>query len=219
MIKVINLIKNFGEKTIFRDTDFVLPDCGLVGIVGESGSGKTTLINLLSLLDSDYSGEINVDGVNLSRLKKKKREAFRREHFCYVFADSNLLSYLSPEENVFLPLDFLKGKIDEAKYAALINDFNLHGLSKRNVDTLSEGEKQRFSVLRALMANRSIMVCDEPTAHLDHKNAVLLMKQLKDAASKERILIITTCHDNSLFHVFDKTFEIKECKINERKTV
>ncbi|MFA6829799.1 MAG: ATP-binding cassette domain-containing protein [Bacilli bacterium] len=216
MIELKNYSKSFGTNQIFSNQNICFNDNLFIGFYGPSGCGKSTLLNSISMLDFNYEGQIIVNGQNISDMKAKKREEFRRDNFAYVFSEANLLSYLSAEENVLLPLTFLKRK-KPADYDHLTELLNLGNLMDHNVNTLSEGEKQRFSVLRALITGQPFVVCDEPTAHLDHDNSLLLVKKLKEIANNEHRMIMMSCHDDSLLSYFDIVYGINNKELYEKK--
>ena len=153
---------------------------------------------MLSLLDDQYEGSLIINGKDRSVLSKKEKEKFRVETFGYVFSDARLLDYLTVRENILLPCYLQKKAIDEERL-------------------LSEGEKQRVSILRALLLDCPILVCDEPTAHLNEELSKEITSLLSSIVKKEKKLVIRSTHDESLASYFDSVRMIKEGKISERK--
>lgn len=212
MIKLQNFRKEFKNKLIFENINIQFEDHTFYGIYGPSGSGKTTLLNLISLLDRSYDGEINIHEQNVKSIKQV--EQFRKSNFAFIFSESNLLDYLTVKENILLPLTFLKKNIPSDFYE-LATDLSIYDLLDRDIETLSEGEKQRVSILRALISGQEILICDEPTSHLDKTNSILIASLLKKIAKEKKKTVIMSCHDQNLIPYFDHVYAIKEYHLSE----
>lgn len=215
MIELQNFNKSFKNKLIFESINIQFKSNTFYGIYGPSGSGKTTLLNLISMLDSSYEGNIYINNQNLKEIKKK--QDFRKSTFSFIFSESSLLDYLTVKENILLPLTFLKKNIP-SDFEELAKELSIKELLNRDISTLSEGEKQRVSILRALMSGQQIIICDEPTSHLDKENSILIVKTLSKLAKEKEKTVIMSCHDQTLIEYFDKAYEIKEYHLNEIKT-
>ncbi|MEE1342395.1 MAG: ABC transporter ATP-binding protein [Lachnospiraceae bacterium] len=187
-----------------------------VAIMGESGSGKTTLLNILAALDKPTSGEVILNGKNITTIKEKEISAFRRDNLGFVFQDFNLLDNFSIQDNIFLPL-VLKGE-KPAKMEALLKPIaeklGITEILKKYPYEVSGGQKQRTAVARALITNPQLILADEPTGALDSKAASSLLElfhtineegqtilmvthSIKAASHAKRILFIK---DGEVFH-------------------
>lgn len=187
-----------------------------VAIMGESGSGKTTLLNILAALDKPTSGEVILNGKNITTIKEKEISAFRRDNLGFVFQDFNLLDNFSIQDNIFLPL-VLKGE-KPAKMEALLKPIaeklGITEILKKYPYEVSGGQKQRTAVARALITNPQLILADEPTGALDSKaassllelfhtineegqNILMVTHSIKAASHAKRILFIK---DGEVFH-------------------
>lgn len=214
MIIVKNFTKGFDKRIILDDISLSFPDSSMIGLIGESGSGKTTLLRCISLLDTKYEGSILVDNENLSEMKKKEKEKFCHRNFSFIFSDAHLLNYLSPKENAFLPA-LIQGKsVDIKRFDEYIADLKLDLILSNKLETLSAGEKQRVSILRALLMNQKYIIADEPTAHLDPLNAKQIISLLSSIAHKYQKTIVVALHDYSNLSLFDQVFKIENQKVH-----
>lgn len=193
------LNRRFGKQRVLKDIDLAFPKKGLLAIVGESGSGKSTLLNILSGLDHGYEGKVKILGKDLRKLSESERMEFRLRMVGYLFQSFNLLELESVFTNVTLPLNAISlssKNIKKRRGIDLISYVGLKGKEKRNVSTLSGGEKQRVALARALINDPKILLCDEPTGALDEKNGKAVFELLQKI-SKERLVIVVS-HDRKL---------------------
>lgn len=187
----------FGAVKIqaLNDVNFSVEDGEYVAIMGESGSGKTTLLNILASLDKATSGQVLLNGRNLSEIKQKEICAFRRDHLGFVFQDFNLLDTLSLKDNIFLPL-VLAGMPYEKMWERLkplAEKLSITGLLDKYPYEVSGGQKQRAAVCRALITEPEIVLADEPTGALDSKASGRLLRLFADI-NKERQTILMVTH-------------------------
>ena len=192
---VKHLSKSFGERVIFKDVSFELPEKGLFVVVGESGSGKSTLLEIVSGLDTKYGGEVLTLGKNLSLLKEGGISDFRLSKIGFIRQNYDLLGLENVFDNVALPLRGsklgkreIRQKVKEALY-----NCNLWDKEKQMVSSLSGGEKQRVALARALVNNPSIVLADEPTGALDEKNAEIIYELLSNISKTRLVLLVS--HD------------------------
>lgn len=165
----------------------------MVGLVGKSGSGKSTLLNLLAMNDSPSKGTVAFLGKNIAKLTKEEKEDLRSFSIGFIYQNYNLLDNMTVLENVMMPL-LLRGenkRTARLKAIALIKEFKLERLEKRIVKALSGGEKQRISILRALIGNPSVILADEPTGALDQENGEFVMECLKEASKTKLVILVT----------------------------
>ncbi len=185
-------------------------------IVGPSGSGKTTLLSLLGCVIYPTMGNVWLGDTCVSRLSEAELAKIRLNEIGFVFQGFNLLAPLNALENVMQPL-ILKGeprKEAKRKSLSIIKKFDMQSRMKNLPRNLSGGQQQRIAVARALVSNPQLILCDEPTASLDHKSAVLVMDMLKGLSREDRAVIIVT-HDVRLKRYADRTIYVSEGKISD----
>ncbi len=198
MIEVKNLKKSFkdGESIteVLKGIDFVAKSGEFVAIMGRSGAGKSTFLYQMSLLDEPTSGEILIDGKNVSSLTVGEKTNFRLSDLGYVFQDYALLPEMTALENVALPL-LMQGFSEKKALEKATEHLILVGLGERlkNLPSqLSGGEQQRVSVARAIAHEPKILFADEPTANLDNESSRVIMNILKELHKEGQTIIMVT---------------------------
>lgn len=163
----------FGGSKVqaLQNVNFSVETGEYVAIMGESGSGKTTLLNILAALDKPTSGEVFLDGKDLTKIKESEIAEFRREHLGFVFQDFNLLDTFSVEDNIMLPLVLTGKSYREMKKQLnpIVEKLGIDSLLKKYPYEISGGQKQRTAVARALITKPRLILADEPTGALDSK--------------------------------------------------
>lgn len=184
-------------------------------IVGPSGSGKTTLLSLLGCVVYPSVGEVWLGNHCVSKLSEKELARIRLNEIGFVFQGFNLLEPLNALENVIQPLILKGSSRNEAKKKALevIKKFDMQDRIRNLPRHLSGGQQQRIAIARALITDPQLLLCDEPTASLDHKSATLVMDMLKSLSRENRAVIIVT-HDTRLKRYADRTIYVSEGKIS-----
>lgn len=219
MIRLIGVTKQFGSRTLFSNFSYEFPEVGLVALLGDSGSGKSTILNLISGLDNDYQGTIEINKINFKTLTKQEIQDFRIKNIGYVFQNFSLLNLESVFNNVLFPLDTISNDKKSIKKQRVLDALKLVDMeSKRNnqINKLSGGEKQRVAIARSIINNPSVILCDEPTGALDSKNAKSVFDLLKQI-SKTKLVIIATHDAEEIAKYADRILTIKDGKINEEK--
>lgn len=177
-----------------NDVNFSVEEGEYVAIMGESGSGKTTLLNILASLDTATSGQVLLNGQELSKVSQKDLCAFRRDHLGFVFQDFNLLDTMSLKDNIFLPL-VLAGapypKMEE-RLMPLARKLAITDLLDKYPYEVSGGQKQRAAVCRALITNPDIVLADEPTGALDSKASGKLLKLFGEINAEGQTILMVT---------------------------
>lgn len=207
-----------GESTIVAlqptTTEFRSGEITL--LVGPSGSGKTTLLSLLGSVIYPSSGEVWVGDTCVNDLSEKELASLRLQHIGFVFQGFNLLAPLNALENVMEPLLLQGVKRKEAKRRAmeLIHKFGMENRIYNLPRNLSGGQQQRIAIARSLVTNPQLILCDEPTASLDHKSARMVMDMLSQLSLDDRAVIVVT-HDVRLKKYADRTIYVSEGKISE----
>lgn len=176
------------------DVNFSVEEGEYVAVMGESGSGKTTLLNILASLDKATSGQVLLNGRDLSEIKHREICAFRREHLGFVFQDFNLLDTLSLKDNIYLPL-VLAGadyKGMEEKLQPLARKLDISDILDKYPYEVSGGQKQRAAVCRALITQPDIILADEPTGALDSRAAGKLLKLFGEVNKEGQTILMVT---------------------------
>ena len=186
----------------------------LVSISGESGSGKSTLMNLIGGLDSDYQGNISIDGKDLKGFKEKQLDDYRKKKIGFVFQSFNLIPHLSVLENVTIPLTLSNIKDSEKNERArvLLEKLGLKEHIKKKPTQLSGGQKQRVAIARALINDPDIILADEPTGALDSTTTTQILALLKEIADEGKLVIMVT-HSEKVAKISSRIVEISDGKI------
>jgi len=189
-----------------------------IALMGPSGSGKTTLMNLIGCLDRTTSGEIILDGQNLSILNDNQLAEIRGKKIGFIFQTFNLVPTISALKNVELPLVFGDmSRVSREKIALdLLKKFGLENWARNLPSELSGGQQQRVAIARALANNPSIILADEPTGNLDSATGLQIMKYLA-SINKEGKTIVLVTHDNSLKKFANRIITMKDGEISEHK--
>ena len=211
-----------GEVTIkaLDNTNFTIEKGELVVIVGPSGAGKTTCLNILGGMDTATSGDVIVDGKNVSTLKKKELVKYRREDIGFVFQFYNLVQNLTAIENVELATQICK---DSLNPETIMKKVGLKDRVRNFPSQLSGGEQQRVAIARAIAKNPKLLLCDEPTGALDYKTGKQILELLQNTCRKENMTVIIITHKSAIAPMADKVIHFKNGKaeniiINENPT-
>lgn len=218
MVSAKNLCRYFGTgKTLVKaidNIDFTIEKGSFCVILGPSGAGKTTLLNLLGGMNFATSGDLVVDGLNLSKISKHKMTLYRRKKVGFVFQFYNLMPNLTALENVELASEICKDSYDPME---ILKKVGLRRRARAFPATLSGGEQQRVSIARAIAKNPQILLCDEPTGALDYKTGKEILKLLHDMSKKEGKTVILVTHNSALKDMGDKVINVKNGKIESIK--
>ena len=202
-----------------NDVSFEVSEGEFVAVVGASGSGKSTLLHLIGGVDNPTSGDIIVDGQNISKYNSDKLAVFRREKVGIIYQFYNLIPVLNVAENITLPCDLANQKIDEEYLKDLLETLNLSDRVKHLPNQLSGGQQQRVAIGRALFNRPKLILADEPTGNLDKKSSDEIVNLLKTANQKYHQTIILVTHDQNIAAQSDRIITFEDGKIisDERK--
>jgi putative ABC transport system ATP-binding protein len=194
-----NVEKVYGSEEIeihaLKGISLEIQQGEIVTIMGPSGSGKTTLLNLLGAMDFPTSGEILVDGWNISYMKESKLSEFRKKSIGYIFQDFYLIPNLDVINNVLVPLIPYGIKEEDRKFAQqILQQVGLGDRAKQKVQKLSGGQKQRVAIARALINKPNIILADEPTGNLDSETGRGIIDLLIELSKQGKTVVIVT-HD------------------------
>ncbi|WP_270941273.1 ABC transporter ATP-binding protein [Romboutsia lituseburensis] len=219
VLEVKNIEKYYGNKKnltkAINNISFEVEKGEFVGIMGPSGSGKTTLLNCISTIDNITTGSIKIDDKDITKLKRKSIEKFRRENLGFIFQDFNLLDTLTVYENISLALSVIgiKGVDIDKKVKKVSNKLNISDILNKFPYEISGGQKQRVASARAIITNPSLILADEPTGALDSKSARILLESLDDLNESLKSTIIMVTHDAFTASYCKRILFIKDGKI------
>lgn len=213
-LREVKKIYKMGEVEIAAadGIDFSVGKGEFAVVVGASGAGKTTVLNILGGMDTATSGEVIVDGNDITTYNTKQLTAYRRDDIGFVFQFYNLVPNLTALENVELALQICKDPLDAM---AVLEDV---GLGERAVNfpaQLSGGEQQRVSIARALAKNPKLLLCDEPTGALDYNTGKAILKLLQDTCRKKGMTVILITHNSAIAPMADRVIKIKNGKVSK----
>jgi putative ABC transport system ATP-binding protein len=218
-ISVRNVTKTYAEgRTAFRALDGVDLDVEsgeLVLLMGPSGSGKTTLLSIVGCILRPTSGVVRILGREVSNLSERELPRVRLEHVGFVFQGFNLFQALTASQNVELALHLKGTSRREARRRAaeLLDQVGLTAKRGAYPADLSGGQKQRVAIARALAGEPSIILADEPTAALDWKSGLALMRLLQDLAHQRERAVVLVTHDSRIVEFADRIVRIEDGRI------
>ena len=216
-IELKNVVKEYASSgaVTLRTVDgmsFEIEKGEFVVIVGPAGAGKTTVLNMLGGMDTITSGEIWVDGADISKYNAKQLTKYRRFDVGFVFQFYNLVPNFTALENVELANQISKNPLNAKDIMEEV------GLSER-LDNfpaqLSGGEQQRVSIARALAKNPKLMLCDEPTGALDYNTGKTILKLLSDMCKEKEMTVIVITHNQAIAPMADRIINIKNGKVEK----
>ena len=215
-LSVNNVNKHFREPVDFhvlKDISFTIDRGEFVSVVGKSGSGKSTLLYLVSTLDTDYEGTINIAGRDVSKMSQNQLAKFRNEHIGFVFQFHFLIPDLSVLDNITLPARKLGKKSKEAiehEAMELIKLLDIEGQEAKQASRISGGQQQRVAIARALINAPSIIMGDEPTGNLDTRNTHIVFDIFRQIAIERGQTIIAVTHDDEFAGNCDRIIELSD---------
>jgi putative ABC transport system ATP-binding protein len=193
-----------GETAIevLRGVDFVARKGEMTFLVGPSGCGKTTLISVIAGLLDATAGDVTIFGEHLSALGPREQTIFRRDNLGFVFQQYNLIPALTAAENAAMPLlaSGLRMSAAVDKSRAVLERLGMGHRADQLPRTLSGGQQQRVALARALVHEPRLIICDEPTAALDHESGETVMQLLSTSAVHPDRAVVVVTHDNRVFH-------------------
>ncbi|MFQ9515014.1 MAG: ABC transporter ATP-binding protein [Eubacterium sp.] len=216
-VELKNVIKEYktGEVVIkaadgidinFEKGEFVV-------VVGPSGAGKTTVLNILGGMDTLTSGQVIVDGQDISRYSARQLTTYRRHDIGFVFQFYNLVQNLTALENVELAGQICKNPL---KAETVMEEVGLKDRMTNFPSQLSGGEQQRVSIARALAKNPKLLLCDEPTGALDYQTGKAILKLLQDTCNRGMTVVVIT-HNQAIAPMADRIIKIKNGRVSDIK--
>jgi len=212
MIKVDHLKFQYPDKEFsLHIPELEIQAASSTAIIGPSGTGKTTLLNLMAGYLLPQEGHLQVSGSELTRMHETERRAFRIAHIGLVFQEFELIEYLSVINNILLPFRICPSLVlnSEVRQHAesLAREVGLADKLHRNVKRLSQGERQRVAVCRALVTRPEVLMCDEPTGNLDPDNKHIILDYLLNDVRQRQTTLIVVTHDHQLLPRFQSVID------------
>lgn len=214
-----NHVKKVYEGAIptvaLKDINIQIKNNSITAIIGQSGSGKSTLLNILGTLDTATSGDVIIDGKNISQFSREDLAAFRNETIGFVFQFHYLLPEFSVLENVLMPhnIGSESNKNKRKRAEELLHLVGIGDLKDKASTDISGGQKQRVAIARALMNNPKIILADEPTGNLDSETSSKILDLFKTINKEEKTTFVLITHDDRIAARADEIIELKDGEI------
>lgn len=219
LLKIEHLVKYYGSRSsltkALNDISLTVEKGEFTAIMGASGSGKTTLLNCISTIDRPTGGQIYIDGVCTSDLKRNALSDFRRDRLGFIFQEFNLLDTLTAFDNIALALQIQRCAPKEiaGRVKEMAGKLGISDVLEKYPYQMSGGQKQRVAAARALIMDPGIILADEPTGALDSKNAKTLMKKLAGLNEDENTTILMVTHDSNAASYCKRILFIRDGRI------
>ena len=219
VLEAKNINKSFFNPVkveVLKDVSFSLSRGEYVSIIGRSGSGKSTLLYILSTMDTDFEGELLLDGISIHDKSEKQLAAIRNEKIGFVFQFHYLLNEFTTLKNVMLPgfkLDKVSEEELENNAYEFLKDLGIEKLANKMAYQLSGGEKQRVAIARAMINDPLIIMCDEPTGNLDSKNADIVFNIFKELTETYNKTLLVVTHDINFAEKTGRIIELDDGRI------
>ena len=218
-VECSNVKKTFGtgnsEVQALRGINLEVREGELMMLVGPSGCGKTTLISVIAGVLDATEGDCKVFGHSMQHMENSERTRYRGQSIGFVFQQFNLISSLTLDENVAIPLLINGMNYDDALKAATaaLERVGLNGREKDRPAQLSGGQQQRVAIARAIVHSPKLVVCDEPTSALDHVTGEHIVRLLREVAAGEGRALIIVTHDSRIFAYADRIARMDDGRI------
>ena len=217
ILRVENLKKFYGkgdaQVTAINDISFEVEEGKFVAIIGPSGSGKTTILHTIAGLEKPTSGKVYFYDKSIYEMNKRDLTILRRQKIGIIYQFYNLIPTLNVEENITLPVELDKQKVDKKKLKEITTFLGIDNRRKHLPNELSGGQQQRVSIGRAIINNPSIMLADEPTGNLDSKASEEIISLLRLSNKKYNQTVIVITHDEKIALEADRIITIDDGKI------
>jgi lipoprotein-releasing system ATP-binding protein len=219
ILQAIKISKYFHDPVtvqVLKEVDFSLTKGEFVSIIGKSGCGKSTLLYILSTMDTEYEGDLLIDGISMRNKKENELALVRNEKIGFVFQFHYLLNEFSVLKNVMLPgLKWGKysDKDVEQKAYEKLKILGIENEALKKPNQLSGGQKQRVAIARALINDPLIVMGDEPTGNLDKKNSEIVFDIFKELAEVYHQTLLVVTHDNEFASRTHRIIEMEDGRI------
>jgi len=224
LVEIDNVSKDYlmGEVPVqaLRNVTLSVDEAAFVSFVGPSGSGKTTMLNLIGCLDKPTKGKIIVDGKQVNDLDRKQSAVFRGSVFGFIFQAFNLFPVLTAYENVEYPLVMLRNEPVSNRKEQVLQVLEAVGMAEqkdKRPDQLSGGQKQRVAVARALVTRPKLVLADEPTANLDRKTALNVIRLMRNMRDEFNTTFIFSTHDPGIMEEAEVIHSLEDGRLMHPK--
>lgn len=201
------------QLTILHSLSLQIPDGQFVSIVGASGSGKSTLLGLIAGLDAPSSGEILIDGEDITKMNEDRLAGLRSEKIGFVFQSFHLIPSLTAYENVLVPMEIAGFRDAKRRAQDLLGSVELTNRAHHYPSQLSGGEQQRIAIARAFANNPKILLADEPTGNLDSKNGRMVFELLSNLHRTNNATLVLVTHDEDLAAQSQRIIRLKDGRV------
>mgnify|MGYP004633176783 FL=1 len=217
ILKAVDLRKVYGqgetEVIALDDVNLEVEKGEFTAIVGTSGSGKSTMLHIIGGLDNPTSGQVIVDGQDLSHMTADELTIFRRRNIGFVFQQYNLVPMLNVWENIILPVKLDGKNIEKSYIDEIVDTLGIGSKLKNMPNALSGGQQQRVAIARALASKPAILLADEPTGNLDSKTSQDVLGLLKVTSQRFNQTIVMITHNEEIAQMADRILQIEDGKI------
>lgn len=215
MLKLADVKKSYAEPDgrrlhILDIGQYHLDEGEQAALIGRSGCGKTTLLHVIAGISRPDSGQVTLDGLDITRLPEAGADRFRAEKMGYVFQTFNLMAGFSALENVLLGMTFARSRRDTKRARELLNRVGLGHRLSHKPNALSVGEQQRVAVARALANRPRLLLADEPTANVDPANQQQVIDLIRQTCSEENVALLLVTHAMEVTRQFDRVDRLDE---------
>ncbi len=220
ILELKNINKIYGDKIktqVLFDINLSFEESSFNSIIGASGSGKSTLMNIMGTLDKATSGEVLIDGINISNMDKNQLASLRNETIGFIFQFHYLLPEFTVLENILIPYRIRHNKVTKEALNRANDLIEIVGLSKvknNKATDISGGQQQRAAIARSLINSPRIILGDEPTGNLDSETTETVYNLLKEINKEFKSTFIVITHDKRIAEKADRIIEIKDGRIN-----
>lgn len=216
MLKITGLTYRYEKYVKLKFPDFELERGDQALILGQSGCGKTTLLHLLAGLLKPLSGDVVLGGEVTSKMSGAALDNFRGKNIGVVFQVPHFIEALTVKENILLAQKLSGNKKDVNAVVSILQDLGIEHKVDSKVKQLSQGEKQRVTIARALITNPRLILADEPTSALDDDNCTSVVNLLKEQAKKHNATLLIVTHDTRLKKKFEKSILLNSSDVKSK---
>lgn len=215
MINIDSLVFSYGRDGFqLSIPQLTINETEKIAIIGPSGSGKTSLLKLISGILRPQKGLISIDNVVINQFSEAERRDYRISNIGFIFQDFELLEYLDTQDNILHPYRITRAlKLDEevrGRANNLAKEMGIQSKMKSLTNTLSQGEKQRTAICRAMLPQPKLILADEATGNLDPNNKTRILDALFSSTDKQKATLIAVTHDHELLERFDRVIDFKD---------
>ncbi len=205
---------------VLHDLDFSMVKGESVALLGRSGSGKSTLLNLISGIDTPASGQVFVDGQNLSAMSETMRTLFRRQHIGFIYQFFNLVPSLNAHENIAFSLELngIDAQETQVRVDSIMRELDIHDKAQRYPSQLSGGEQQRVAIARALIHQPLVVLADEPTGNLDARSGQLILNKLHQLVKEQNSTLLLVTHSLEVAKTADRIVTLEDGILQDRNS-